>query len=106
MKKEVAIKLKDKADDIAAYFSDTSREFNFNNETFSVVKIEPLSESTATILFKKSTGKFAMFFCYYIKMNGGTWQYFFPTYDHCIGMESVKCLLGAVEKSNFDKNFK
>ena len=49
MKKEIAIKLKDKAGEIAMYFSDTSREFNFNNETFSVVKIEPLSESTATI---------------------------------------------------------
>ena len=52
MKKEIAIKLKDKADDIAMHFSDTEREFNFNNETFSVVKIEPLSESTATILFR------------------------------------------------------
>ena len=106
MKKEVAIKLKDKANDIAIYFSDTDREFNFNNETFDIVKIEPLSESTATILFKKSTGKYAMCFCYYIKMSGGIWQYFFPTYDHCIGMESVKSLLSAVEKSNFDKNFK
>ena len=39
MKKEIAIKLKDKADDIAMHFSDTEREFNFNNETFSLVKI-------------------------------------------------------------------
>ena len=105
MKKEVAIKLKKKSQEIADNFSNIDREFNINNETFKVVKIDPLSESTAAVLLRKSSGKFALAFCYYINMSGGTWQYFFPTYDHCIGMESVKCLFGAVEKCNFEKNF-
>lgn len=104
MKKEVAIKLRETAKTIEENFS-KQREFNYNNETFEVVKIEPLSESTAVVLLKKSSSKFALAFCYYINMAGGTWRYFIPTYDHCIGMESVKDLLQSVEKDNFGRNF-
>jgi hypothetical protein len=105
MKKEVAIKLKKKADEIAENYSRPNREFNVGNEIFEVQKIEPLSESTAIVLLKKSSNKYAVAFCYLINMNGGTWRYFIPTYDHCIGMESVKPLLAAVEKTNFSENF-
>ena len=34
MKKELALKLKDKANEIANNFSRTDREFNFSKETF------------------------------------------------------------------------
>ena len=105
MKKEVAIKLNKKAYEIAEKFSNVNREFNVNNETFEVKKIEPLSESTGIVLFKKSSEKYAVAFCYYINMSGGMWQYFFPTYDHCFGMESVRDLLASVEKKNFNLNF-
>ena len=105
MKKDVAIKLKKKAEDIAKEFSNVDREFNISNETFKIKKVEPLSEYTAIVLFKKSSEKYAIAFCYYINMSGGIWRYFFPTYDHCIGMESVKGLLASVEKKNFSKNF-
>ena len=106
MNKAVAIALQEKAEEIAKNFSNKDREFNTNNETFEVDKIEPLSESTGVVLFKKSSKKYAIAFCYYINMCGGIWRYFIPTYDHCIGMESVKGLLALVEKKNFNKNFK
>jgi predicted mannosyl-3-phosphoglycerate phosphatase (HAD superfamily) len=104
MKKEVVLKLNKKAYEIAKNFSKVNREFNVNNETFEVSKIEPLSESTGVVLLKKSSGKYAVAFCYYINMSGGVWQYFIPTYDHIFGMESVRELLALVEKTNFKKN--
>jgi hypothetical protein len=105
MKKEVALKLNKKAYEIAEKFSNVNREFNVNNEKFEVKKIKPLSESTGIVLFKKSSEKYAVAFCYYINMSGGMWQYFFPTYDHVFGMEAVKDFLSLVEDKNFNKNF-
>ena len=106
MKKEVAIKLRKISLVIAKNFSEPNREFNVNNETFQVVNIKPLSESTAVVLMKKSSTKYAVAFCYYINMSGGVWQYFIPTYDHCFGMESIREFLSLVEDKNFSKNFK
>jgi len=106
MKKDVARKLDKKAYEIAENFSKTDREFNVNNEIFEVKKIKPLSESTGIVLFKKSSGKYAVAFCYYISMSGGIWRYFFPTYDHIFGMESVRDFLSLVEDKNYIKNFK
>ena len=105
MNKEVAKKLDKKAYEIAENFSKVNREFNVNNEKFEVKKIKPLSESTGIVLFKKSSGKYAVAFCYYINMSGGIWQYFFPTYDHIFGMESVRDFLSLVEDKNYIKNF-
>tara|TARA_R110002051_G_scaffold324011_1_gene419636 strand:- start:1212 stop:1556 length:345 start_codon:yes stop_codon:yes gene_type:complete len=106
MKKDVAIKLDRLSKLIAKNFSNPNREFNANNETFEVTKIKPLSESTAVVLMKKSSTKYAVAFCYYINMSGGVWQYFIPTYDHCFGMESIREFLSLVEDKNFSKNFK
>ena len=106
MQKKVAIKLKHKAYEIAKNYSRTDREFNVNNEEFKVDKIEPLSETTAIVTFKKSSGKFALAFCFHVNMYGGTWKYVMPTYDHCIGMERVKEMLFEIEKVNFFQNFK
>lgn len=106
MKKDVAIKLERLSKLIVKNFSNPNREFNVNNETFEVVKIKPLSESTAVVLMEKSSKKYALAFCYYINMSGGTWQYFIPTYDHCFGMESIREFLSLVEDKNFPKNFK
>jgi hypothetical protein len=105
LQKNRAIELKKLADKIALNFSRTDREFNHNNETFEVSELIPLSESTALIRFKKSSGKYGMAFCYWINMSGGQWQYFFPTYDHCVGMEWVREELRAVEVINFGRNF-
>ena len=105
VKKELVKKLKERAEDIARMFSHKDRQFNFNSEMFEVVTIKPLSESTAVVWFKKEpTKKTGLAFLYWINGSGGRWQYFFPTYDHCIGMERVKEELFVVEESNFDKN--
>ena len=106
LQKNRAIELKKLAEVIAFNFSRTDRDFNYNNESFEVSELIPLSESTAIIKLKKSSGKYGMAFCYWINMNGGQWQYFFPTYDHCVGMESVREELKAIEMINFEHNFK
>jgi len=106
MKKQLAIKLKEKAEEIATNFSRDDREFNFSNETFKVHDITPLSETTAFVCFKKSSGKIGIAFCYWINMFGGQWRYFFPTYDHCLGAEKLRDVLHKVEKKNFPLNFK
>tara|TARA_R100000152_G_C6776657_1_gene205946 strand:- start:1498 stop:1824 length:327 start_codon:yes stop_codon:yes gene_type:complete len=105
MKKSLALKLKDKADEIAFNFSRTDRDRNFNNEQFFVKKILPLSESTAVVYLEKNTGKVGIAFCYWINMKGGMWQYFFPTYDHCVGAEKLREILHEIEVDNFSKNF-
>lgn len=38
-------------------------------------------------------------------MKGGTWQYFFPTYDHCVGAEKLRDVLHDIEQENFPYNF-
>ena len=38
-------------------------------------------------------------------MKGGMWQYFFPTYDHCVGAEKLREILHEIEVGNFSKNF-
>jgi hypothetical protein len=105
MKKLLALKLKEKADQIAYNFSRPDRDKNVFNEVFEVKKIHPLSESTAIIEFQKNTGKVGIAFCYWINMRGGMWQYFFPTYDHCVGAEKIRDILHGIEIDNFDKNF-
>jgi len=55
--------------------------------------------------FQKNTGKVGIAFCYWINMKGGMWQYFFPTYDHCVGAEKIREILHGIEIDNFDKNF-
>ena len=106
MQKNRAIELRKVAQKIAVNFSRTDRDCNYNNESFEVHQIKPSSESTGIVYLKKNTGKYAMAFCYWIGMGGGKWQYFIPTYDHCIGMESVKEELKKVEERNFGLNFK
>ena len=106
MQKKLAIKLHDRAEEIAWMFSQ-QREYNHNDEKFVVHDIKPLSEFPALVEFKKEpTNKLGLAFLYWIKGSGGRWEYFFPTYDHCVGMERVKDNLYNIETFNFDKNFK
>ena len=106
MQKDRALALRELAESIAFNFSRTDREHNYNRESFEVSELVPLSESTAIIKLKKSSGKNGVAFCYWVNMSGGHWRYFFPTYDHCIGMESVREELRQVELKNFEYNFK
>jgi hypothetical protein len=105
MQKNRAIMLQKMADSIAHTFSMSEREHNYLNEGFQVHEIIPTSESTAIVKLKKTSGKYAMAFCYWINMSGGQWKYFFPTYDHCVGMETIKEELRTIELINFEHNF-
>lgn len=106
MKKEQARALWQHAHKVAANFSRQDREFNYNNETFSVHSVEVLSDSTAAVYFKKEpTKKMAVIFCYWTNGGGGRWNYFFPTDSHVVGMTNFKDKLIAVERHNYPLNF-
>jgi len=105
MKKNLALSLRESAEKVAFNFSRTDRAMNYTKETFTVQSIHPLSESTAYVQFKKNTGKIGVAFFYHINMSGGTWKYFFPTYDHCVGAEKLRDVLHQVEQENFQYNF-
>ena len=104
MQKAVAQKLKEAAEKCAQNFSNNDRSRNFNNETFKVDMIEPLSEHTAVVIFKKNTGKVAAFFFYYLNMGDGYWRYFCPSDSHILGMESFKKYKDKAEKANWVHN--
>ena len=104
MNKQLVKQLYEKAENIAKMFSNYEREGNFNKETFFLHEIEPLSETTAAIIFKKSTKKLAIAFAYYISSQGGYWAYFFPKESHIHGMLKVSNYLHRVEKYNFKHN--
>ena len=55
MKKELAVKLYDKANEVAFHFSNPDREFNTTKESFKVGKILPLSDVTAAVHFEKTS---------------------------------------------------
>lgn len=101
MNKVIAQKLSEKAIEISELFSNPNRALNNNNEIFTIEKILPLSENTGGIVFKKNTGKRALCFLYYINGSFNGWRYFFPSYNHIIGIEKVKVLLQKIEEMNF-----
>lgn len=83
MKKENLKSLKRRAEEIATAYSNPNREYNHTNEVFSMDKINPLSETTASVTFLKNTGKRAVAFFFLVKNE---WKYFFPTDSHILGM--------------------
>jgi hypothetical protein len=96
------LSLKVKAEEVARIFSNPDRQFNYNQEVFSVHEIKPLSDSTAVVFLKKDTGLFSLVFFYYIKANDGYWAYFFPTDSHVLGMNNVSVFKSEVELMNAD----
>ena len=84
MTKDRVNKLNKKAQEIAKAFSNPDREFNHTKETFTVAKIKPVSELTAGILFKKSSGKLALAIAFWKNNKGGHCDYFFPTDSHIL----------------------
>lgn len=67
MNKHLSLELRDKAKEIADRYSKKNREGNFNNESFAVSEIIPLSDFSACVFMQKNTGKKAAFFFYYIQ---------------------------------------
>ena len=106
MNKQIAKELKDIAIVVATRYSNTNREMNFNNESFEIDEIIPTGEHTATICFKKTSGKIGVAFFYYIP-NGSSkgWRYFFPTDSHITGMRTFEFHKLMIESKNYKYNF-
>jgi hypothetical protein len=101
MEKTKAIKLKEKASEIAQIYS-RPRPHNPCGSQYLVDSIKPLSESTALLTFKRDGLKKSIVFAYWIKT--GYWQYFFPTESHIFGMSKLVRELQEVEEFNFPLN--
>jgi hypothetical protein len=105
MNKARVIELSTFAEELANRYSRKDREGNYNNESFLVNGVIPTSEDTATIVMEKSSGKRAVFFCYYINKGASAgWKYFVPTDSHLIGMGICGFYKAEVEKYNYEKN--
>lgn len=105
MRKELVESINRRAKEVAKNFSNPDREYNFNKEMFSVNKIIPLSETTAVVIFEKQpSGKKALTLFYNVRSDVNEWRFFFPTYDHIVGFNSVIKYLQEVEQHNFEKN--
>lgn len=94
------------AQELEKRYSHKERENNYNNETFKIFKIIPLSDHAASVIFKKNTGKQVAFFCYFI--NSGLskgWKYFVPTDSHIVGMINFNVIKLKVEENNYKYNF-
>lgn len=100
----VAKKLEKKAQEVAQLYSDKSRASNFNNETFYVDEIVPLSEAAAVVIYMKNTGKKALSLFLYMKTME-RWFNIFPTDSHLLALDRVKFYKEEVEKYNFGNNF-
>lgn len=105
LNKQMAAKLKNKAEEVARRFSNPARQLNSNNETFEVGIIKPLSETVAVVFFNKNTGKKAVAVFYLVNYDGGSWFYFFPTDSHVLGFRKLEKVLQDVEELNFPHNF-
>jgi hypothetical protein len=104
MNKSAAIKLRQKAFEVAENFSNGDRALNMNKEIFKVERIVPFSDCTAAVIFSKNSGKKAIAFFYYFPPKDD-WKYFFPNDSHLVGMAEFPRLKTEIEKENFEKNF-
>jgi hypothetical protein len=105
MQKERAQSLLRFAEEVAARYSRTDRQNNFNAESFRVAKVIPLSDATASVIYSKTPGdKQAAFFFYWIGAQA-RWEYFVPTDSHIAGMTQFAQVKVEVERENWDKNF-
>jgi hypothetical protein len=87
--------------------SNPDRPKNYARETFKVMRIKPLSDFTAVVLYQKiqSEKLVAAFFYYYNVGNNPRWENFFPTDSHIIGMEAFGEYKRIVEDRNYWKNW-
>lgn len=102
MNKEVARKLRKRADEIAEIYSNSDRASNFNKEIFTVEEIIPLSEYTSAVIYEKTTGKKVAMFFYY---NREKWWNLVPTDSHILGMMEFYRIKAKVEAENYKENF-
>ena len=104
MKRDAALKLRQKAEELASIYSEPDREQNYNGEKFILDQLTPLGENLAVGVYKKSTGKKTLMAFVYVIAKGGYWMNFVPTSGHILGLEQIKRFYFEVEEYNFDKN--
>lgn len=104
MNKDVAVKLRDKAEEIARKYSHT-RGLNQGADVYEVEVIKPLSGTTAAITLRRENQKRVIAFCYYIEYSGGYWTYFLPKDSDIIGMAAFAPLKQKIEEINYAFNF-
>ena len=104
MKKQIKEQLHTFAEKIAKDYSNLEREKNYGNEVFTVSNIEILSETTAAIIFLKSSGKKCFALCWYVNSGNGYFLYFFPTDSHLYGFQSdkIRNIKDDIENWNFN----
>jgi len=106
MNKEIAKELDKYANEICRRYSKKNRAGNYNKETFSISEVIPTSDHTASVIFKKDSGKLAAFFFYYINRGASKgWKYFVPTDSHITGFRAFEYYKLNVERSNYKHNF-
>lgn len=106
MNKCTAVELRGIANHVAEMFSKKDREGNYNGEQFVVLHIFPMTDTTATVIMEKSSGKQAAFFFYYIGRGASKgWKYFVPKDSHILGMQTFNQYKVEVEHYNYKHNF-
>ena len=106
MRKDVAITLKQKAEQIAVKFSNTTRANNYNNESFKVAEIMPISAQGAYVIYEKSTGKRAIaHFIHVDHPKNPFWQYYMIGAQHLLNLNVLTEKYLEVEQHNFPFNF-
>lgn len=105
MTKELAISLKKEAQRVADMYSNPNRLRNKHKETYTIDNVYAMSDSCATVVLKRSKGKKALLFFYYIKGLQPGWRYFIPTDSHILGFRAFEMLKLKAEMDNYKYNF-
>lgn len=103
MKESLYKSLVKEAKEFAKEFSRKDRAKNFSGETFEVFEIIVLSETSAAVIFFKSSKKFALAFFNYILSGQPYWNKYFPTDSHVFGMEKLPDWYRQIQKRNFKR---
>jgi hypothetical protein len=106
MQEKRKLALKTEALKCAEALSRPDRERNALRETYKIDEGRPLSESTAAVIFKKSGGKKALVFFFWVNIDGGKWWHFIPTDQHLLGMRYLEKIKYEIEQFNFRRTYK
>lgn len=105
MNKDKALKLHDKAVEVGKIYSNPTRQYNGNAETFELTQVNALSENVGYAIYRKEpTEKKVLVVFLWVVANDGFWLNFIPTDSHLLGWEKLKEIKFEIETFNFGKN--
>jgi hypothetical protein len=96
---------------VAEEYSRPERDNNFAAETYQVLRIVPLSEDVAAVVFDKSSGKQALALLFIAKKarrpgEANYWSHLFLTNSHILAFGGhIQDLYREVEAHNYPVNF-